>query len=587
MRNLAKEVPVNVNELNRVAEAAGQLGIQRENILAFTETMAQLGVTTNLTAEEAATMLARFSNITGTAPEDVDRLGSALVGLGNNFATTEREIVEMALRLGGAGRISGLTAAEVFGLSAALSSVGIQAEAGGTAISQTLFEMNTAVLSGTENLEHFAAIAGVSAEEFAATFKAAPTEAVVQFVQGLRHIDDTGGDAAAALNTIGLDGARAARSIIALSGNVQGLRDAFARGNLEFEKNNALTEEAAKRHATAASKIQLAQNQLNDVAITIGGALLPPLVTLAAIVGKVVGVIGELLEANPRLTSALVIAGTAVGGLALALGGLLFVLPSLAAGFALLKGFVSRYTVTVTGATGATTAFGIASRVALGPIGLLVGALGLVAGGLAYAMRDTRTEAKKAREGLGDLDTVLFDMQEVGIKLSDVLEKRLNRALAETKQKLDDIEPAAEDVIKRLDQMTSVELEAFIKDLEKAKASATNPFSTDFDPSKLPQIRESIKLANDELRDTTASESFEASQKIAKAAIETLTAARDGDTISMEAQVEVLGTLVDAVQTGKEAKADLGETYEGVTAKGFKLVTVTDDITNSVKRLRQ
>src|SRR5262245_48447222 len=33
MRDLAKEIPVNVNELNKVGQAAGQLGIKAENIV--------------------------------------------------------------------------------------------------------------------------------------------------------------------------------------------------------------------------------------------------------------------------------------------------------------------------------------------------------------------------------------------------------------------------------------------------------------------------------------------------------------------------------------------------------------------------
>ena len=193
LRDLAKEIPVNVNELNRVAEAAGQLGIQQENILAFTEVMAQLGLTTNLTAKEAATALARFSNITGTAPEDVGRLGSAVVELGNNFATTEREIVDMGLRLAGAGRVAGLTAAQTLGLATAISSVGIQAEAGGTAFSRVLFDMNSAVTAGGEGLAKFAAIAGTSAGDFGETFSGDPLKAVTQFVGRLGQIDAAGG----------------------------------------------------------------------------------------------------------------------------------------------------------------------------------------------------------------------------------------------------------------------------------------------------------------------------------------------------------------------------------------------------------
>lgn len=48
----------------------------------------------------------------------------------NNFATTERDIVEMSNRLAAGGKIAGLTAPEILGLATAMSSVGIEAEAG-------------------------------------------------------------------------------------------------------------------------------------------------------------------------------------------------------------------------------------------------------------------------------------------------------------------------------------------------------------------------------------------------------------------------------------------------------------------------
>jgi len=115
LRDMAKEIPVNVNELNKVAEAAGQLGIKKDDILQFTRTMADLGVTTNLTADEAATATAQIQNIFGAAGKDVDRFGATLVALGNAGASTEKDIIEMGKRIAGAGNQVGLSQAQVLG----------------------------------------------------------------------------------------------------------------------------------------------------------------------------------------------------------------------------------------------------------------------------------------------------------------------------------------------------------------------------------------------------------------------------------------------------------------------------------------
>jgi TP901 family phage tail tape measure protein len=132
IRNMSKEIPASAVAISEVAEAAGQLGIKTPYILSFTRTMVDLGESTNLSATEAATALARFANITQMSQKDFDRLGSVIVALGNNLATTEAEIVEMGMRLAGAGSQIGLTEAQTMSLAGALSSVGIEAEAGGS-----------------------------------------------------------------------------------------------------------------------------------------------------------------------------------------------------------------------------------------------------------------------------------------------------------------------------------------------------------------------------------------------------------------------------------------------------------------------
>ena len=40
LRNLSTIIPTNVNDLNRIAEAAGQLGVKKEDIVGFTKTIA-------------------------------------------------------------------------------------------------------------------------------------------------------------------------------------------------------------------------------------------------------------------------------------------------------------------------------------------------------------------------------------------------------------------------------------------------------------------------------------------------------------------------------------------------------------------
>lgn len=275
LRDLTGVLPASHAEIAAVAEAAGQLGIETPNVVAFTKTMIDLGETTNLSAEEAAMSLARFVNIMGTAQEDVSKLGSALVGLGNNYATTESEILEMSMRLAKSGVQIGLTEGEVLGLATSLSSVGIEAEAGGSAMSKVMIDIAASVETGSDKLELFAKASGMSAQEFSQKWKTAPAEALAAFVKGLANAEQQGNSTLGVLAELGITEVRMRDALLGSAAAADDFAGAMAMGNKEFEANNALTAEAEKRYETTAAKFSIMWNKITDAAIGIGEQFLP------------------------------------------------------------------------------------------------------------------------------------------------------------------------------------------------------------------------------------------------------------------------------------------------------------------------
>ena len=145
---LSERNPTGFTEAAGVMEMAGQLGVAKEELTGFTESYIKLQESTNILGEEGAEDLARFLNLTEKTSSNIERIGGVIVGLGNNNATTEREILSMATRIGATGDLAGFSAKEILALSAALSSVGINAEAGGSAAGKLMKKMQLAAEIG-------------------------------------------------------------------------------------------------------------------------------------------------------------------------------------------------------------------------------------------------------------------------------------------------------------------------------------------------------------------------------------------------------------------------------------------------------
>ena len=319
IKALSTEIPATTEEIAAVTEAAGQLGIQKDALLDFTEIMTMLGTATNMTADEAATALARFANITGMATDNYGRLGSVIVDLGNNFATTESEIVAMGTRLASAGKLAGLTEPEIMALAAAMSSVGIEAEAGGTAMTQTLNAIEKAVAKGGDDLAEFARIAGMSSEEFSSAWKNDAMSALTSFIGGLGKLDEQGESTVLVLEDLGLTGIRQSNMLKALGLAADQMTGAVNTANTAWQQNTALTNEANKRYATAQSRLTMMQNAYNNLKVAIGDAYTPALSEAYGVGTKVLNSITAFIQKNPALVNAITAFAGVIGAVVAAL----------------------------------------------------------------------------------------------------------------------------------------------------------------------------------------------------------------------------------------------------------------------------
>ena len=272
---LASATGTSSSEIAGVAEAAGQLGVGVKDVTEFTETMVRLGDSTNLAAGDAATAIAQFYNIMNQDLSTVDRFGAALVDLGNNSATSESKIMDMASRIAGSASQIGLTSQQVLALATSLSSVGIEAEMGGSAISTIMTNIDKEVALNGKHLKTWASTAGMSSKEFKKAWETDTMSAIQAVVKGMGEVRDEGGNLNVLLEELGVKNIRQTDTMKRLSNASDLLTNSLQIANNAWEQNSALATESDKRYNTTAAKLGQVKETLKEVAIDLGEVMLP------------------------------------------------------------------------------------------------------------------------------------------------------------------------------------------------------------------------------------------------------------------------------------------------------------------------
>lgn len=274
-REMALVTPVSAVGLAKIGEMAGQLGVSKDHIIGFTKTIVDISVATNLTADEAGASFAKLANVMKMPQEQFSNLGSAVVALGNFGASTEKEMIDMAQRISAAGAAAGFTVPQVLGISNALASVGIEAEAGGTAISRVITKMATDVASGGGHLQQFAKTAGMSAQEFQTAWGKDAGLAFSAFMEGLSHVKDKGESLFATMDELGFKEVRLKNAMLSAAGAGDLMKDSIALGTKAFAENTELTRAAGERYGTTANQLKILENKLTDVRIELDQGRVP------------------------------------------------------------------------------------------------------------------------------------------------------------------------------------------------------------------------------------------------------------------------------------------------------------------------
>ena len=312
--DMTHRIPMAGKELAAIAASGGQLGIARQDIKGFTETVAKMSVAFDMSADAAGDSMAKLANVYQIPIAQIGKLGDAINHLSNSSPAKASDIVTAMGRVGGVAKQFGLTELQTASLANAFISLGKPPEVAGTAINGMLTKLQTADKQGAKFQAALKAM-GTSAQELKKNIAQNGEQALLDFLKQLNKLpkaDQMG-------TLVDLFGLEYADDVAVLAGSIEtyqksinALKDTGKDGKPAFE--GSMDKEFAARSATTANNWQLFKNQMAHLAISIGSVMLPAVNDLLNSLKPMVEQFIRFSQAHPNLIKNVYLAIAAFAG---------------------------------------------------------------------------------------------------------------------------------------------------------------------------------------------------------------------------------------------------------------------------------
>ena len=348
-KEIAESTPMGYVDVMGTMQTGGNLGVKVDQMEAFARSYAALQSATDqkIAGEAGAELVADFLTIMEGGVQRIEPFGSALVDLGNNFNSTEDKILSMGKRMASAAVLAGFSTPQVLGMATAFSAVGIEAEAGGSAASKVIKQMQLSAEVGERarqafggefgsaidfqnylstlqkadvvaiaekmgttadqvqsmadswlSLEQFAQVSGKTADQFVKDWGSNPAQGMMDFFFGLNKMDTSGVESTLAmLDKMGITEVRQSNLVGAMAAKPELFAAALTSALDAYEKNTAMWAEFEKQTNTQESQNQMLGNKLENSMADLG-------TNLVTAVQPALDKVNELLTAFNGLSEA-------------------------------------------------------------------------------------------------------------------------------------------------------------------------------------------------------------------------------------------------------------------------------------------
>jgi TP901 family phage tail tape measure protein len=311
--NMSKRIPMAANGLAQIVAAGGQAGIARNELTAYAEAAAKMGVAFDISAEDAGQMMAEWRSAFKMNQGQVNTLADQINYLGNTTAASAPKISDVVRRIGPLGDVGGAAASQIAALGATMVGAGVAEEVAATGIKNMILSLVAGDAATKSQSEAFQAL-GMDAKQMASAMQKDAQGAITSVFQAIQKLPKE--KQASVLSE--LFGKESIGAIAPLLTNMDELQKNLNKVGDKTKYAGSMQKEFEARSATSANKLQLLKNQANVLAITTGSILLPPLNDLANKLSGLAERFTSFTEKHPGLTRGLVITAAAALGLGIA-----------------------------------------------------------------------------------------------------------------------------------------------------------------------------------------------------------------------------------------------------------------------------
>jgi TP901 family phage tail tape measure protein len=350
IENLAKVLPVTQQGLAQIAAAGASAGVGLAELPAYIETTAKASTAFGMTAEETGQAFGNLNAIYKLSQTELRLLADAINYVGNNSATSERNVIDVAQRVGALATVAGVSKEQLLALAGgALPALGNRSELAASALEALIGKLSAAGTADKKVKDAFKQM-GLEAGSFAKLLQTDAVGALEKLKGGLDGFNATGKQGIVkAIFGENYDG-----QILAILGNLDQARSLMTGLGDATKYAGGLNDEFAQKAKTTENQLTLLGNQVRQAAINLGDAFLPAINDAAKSLTPLINAVASFARENPAFVQSLTLAVGALVALRTATLAANLLWPGLVAG---LTGAAAASTGAAAGASAAAGAF--------------------------------------------------------------------------------------------------------------------------------------------------------------------------------------------------------------------------------------